>query len=93
MHFVITMQGTGSVRIVCSLLELSGLDQFVASSYGSQRAVTVEMEEAVVAYGEEEEKRLGESMEQKKISLIEDETFHKKQTCCNSYDYTGNDFK
>ena len=67
--------------MVCSLLELSGLDQFVASSYGSQRAVTVEMEELVVAYGEEEEKRLGESMEQKKISLIEDETFHKGEPC------------
>ena len=82
MQFVITMQGTGSVRTVCSLLELSGLDQFVASSYGSQRAVTVEMEEAVVGYGEAEEKRLGAEMERKKIGLIEDETFHKKDHPC-----------
>jgi hypothetical protein len=76
MHFVITMQGSGSVRRVCSLLELSGLDQFVASSYGSQRAVTVEMEEAIVSYGQAEASRLGAEMPAKAITVCEDETFH-----------------
>jgi len=76
MHFVITMQGSGSVRTVCSLLELSGLDQFIASSYGSQRSVTVEMEEAIVAYGKAEVNRMGKEMPPKKITVCEDETFH-----------------
>lgn len=75
-HFVITMQGSGSVRTVCSLLELSGIEQFVASSYGSQRAVTVEMEEAIVAYGQAETSRLGQEMPAKEITVCEDETFH-----------------
>ena len=35
-HFVITLLGPSGVRVVCQFLELSGLDQFVASSYGSQ---------------------------------------------------------
>jgi len=76
MHFVITMQGSGSVRTVCSLLELSGIAQFVASSYGSQRAVTVEMEESIVAYGAAEARRLGQAMPSKEITVCEDETFH-----------------
>jgi len=70
------MQGAGSVRTVCSLLELSGLEQFVASSYGSQRKVTVEMEEAIVGYGKAEVSRLGKEMRPKKITVSEDETFH-----------------
>lgn len=76
MHFIITMQGAGSVRTVCRLLELSGIDQFVASSYGSQRGVTVEMEEAIVAYGKTEVSRMGQEMRPKKITVCEDETFH-----------------
>ena len=76
MHFVITMCGAGSVRTVCTLLELSGLDQFIASSYGSQRAVTVDMEEAIVDYGKAEVTRLGKEMPAKEITVCEDETFH-----------------
>ena len=76
MHFVLTMCGAGSVRTVCTLLELSGLEQFVASSYGSQRAVTVEMEEAIVAYEKAEVSLLGKEMRPKKITVSEDETFH-----------------
>jgi Family of unknown function (DUF6399) len=74
-HFIITMQGSGSVRTVCNLLELSGLDNFVAGSY-SQRGVTVEMEEAIVAYGQAEGRRLGQEMPAKEISVCADETFH-----------------
>ena len=78
-HFVITMLCPGSVRIVCTFLELAGLDHFVAGSYGSQRAVTVEMEEAIVSYGEQEQRRLGAEMPAKAITMCEDETFHPQQ--------------
>jgi len=33
-----TMSGTGSVRQVCQFFELTGLDQFIAPSYGAQYA-------------------------------------------------------
>ena len=75
-QFVITQMGPGGIRQVCLFLELSGLDQFAASSYGSQQRVSVEMEEAVVRFGEEEKRRLGAKMSPRKITLIEDETFH-----------------
>ena len=75
-QFVITMVGTGGIRVVCLFLELSGLDQFVAASYGAQQQVTVAMEEAVVEFGQEERERLGKDMKPKQITICEDETFH-----------------
>lgn len=75
-HFVITLVGPSGTRVVCQFLELAGLDQFVASSYGSQQAVSVAMEEAVVSYGEAERARLSATMPSKEITVCEDETFH-----------------
>jgi hypothetical protein len=75
-QFVITLMGANGIRLVCMFLELAGLDQFVASSYGSQQKVSVKMEEAVVQFGEGERKRLGVKMPPRKITLCEDETFH-----------------
>lgn len=75
-HFVITLIGPSGTRVVCQFLELAGLDQFVASSYGSQQAVSVAMEEAVVSYGEVEQASLSATMPSKEITVCEDETFH-----------------
>lgn len=75
-QFVITLLGPGGIRLVCLFLELSGLDQFVAASYGSQQKVTVAMEEAVVEFGRQEQQRLAKDMEAKQITVCEDETFH-----------------
>lgn len=75
-HFVITLIGPSGTRVVCQLLELAGLDQFVASSYGSQQAVSVAMEEAVVSYGDAEQASLSATMPSKEIAVCEDETFH-----------------
>ena len=47
------------VRNLCKFLELSGLSPFVASFYGSQRQMILQIEEAIVDFGKEEEKRLG----------------------------------
>lgn len=79
-HFVITMVGPSGVRVVCQFLELSGLDSFVASSYGSQQAVSVELEEAIVDYAASERQRLSATMPAKEITVCEDETFH-PETC------------
>ena len=45
-HFVITLLGPSGIRRVCLFLELTGLDRFVAASYGTQQQVSVAMEES-----------------------------------------------
>lgn len=75
-QFVIPLLGTGGIRMVCLFLELSGLDQFVAASYGAQQQVTVAVEEAVVEFSQEEQERLSKDMKPKQITICEDETFH-----------------
>jgi hypothetical protein len=79
-HFVMTLVGPSGIRLVCLFLELTGLDQFVAASYGPQQKVSVAMQEAVVSFGKEERKRLSEGMQHKQITVCEDETFH-PQVC------------
>ena len=77
-HFVISFLGPGGVRLVCTFLELSGLAQFVASSYNPQRKVSVEIEKQIVAFEKEEEARLAGEMNPKKICVAQDETEHER---------------
>lgn len=79
-HFVITLLGAGGVRLVCYFFELSGLDVFVASSYGSLQKTSVQIEEAVVQFEREEKVRLSEGMPPREIVICQDETFH-PETC------------
>jgi hypothetical protein len=79
-HFVITMSGTGSVRHVCQLFELVGLDKFIASSYGAQYGVSAKMEQAIIDFDHCERERLAASMPPKEIAVCQDETFH-PETC------------
>jgi hypothetical protein len=79
-HYVITLLGPSGIRRVCLFLELTGLDQFVAASYGAQQQVSVAMEESVVAFDKAEKKRLAKDMKLKQITVCEDETFH-PQVC------------
>lgn len=79
-HFVMTLLGPCGIRLVCVLLELTGLHRFVAASYGPQQHVAVALEEAVVAFGQEEGPRLAEGMAPQKITVCQDETFH-PETC------------
>ena len=53
-QFVITQVGPCGIRLVCQYLELTGLDKFVASSYGAQQKVSVQMEQALVEFDKEE---------------------------------------
>jgi hypothetical protein len=75
-QFVITQVGPCGIRLVCQYLELTGLDQFVASSYGTQQKVSVQMEQALVEFDEEEKMRLAEGMKPKEITICQDENFH-----------------
>jgi len=79
-HLVITLVGPGGIRLVCLFLELTGLNQFVAASYGPQWQVSTAMEQAVGEFAKEERSRLSQTMAPKQIAACEDETFH-PETC------------
>ena len=79
-HFVMTLVGPCGIRLVCLLLELTGLDQFVGASYGAHQKVSVAMQEAVVVFDQEEREHLSKGMQHKQITVCEDETFH-PQVC------------
>jgi len=88
-HFTITMLGSSGIRIVCKFFELTGLDKFVASSYGAQQTVSVEMEQAIIEFDQEERERLALSMPSKNITVCQDETFH-PETCLVAIEPTAN---
>jgi tetratricopeptide (TPR) repeat protein len=75
-HLVITLLAGAGIRQVCTFLELSGLSAFVASSYGSQQKLNAALEEAVVAYAEQQRETLAAQMPARRISVCEDETYH-----------------
>ena len=73
-HVGMTRLGPCGIRLVCMLLALTGLDRFVAASYGPQQHVSVAMEEAVVACGQAEGPRLAEGMAPQKMTVCQDAT-------------------
>jgi hypothetical protein len=74
-HLVCTEVGACGIRLVCLLLKLTGLNRFVGASYGTQQQVNRRVEEAIVAYRQEESARLAHAMPAKAITLTKDETF------------------
>ena len=66
-HLVCTEVGACGMRLVCLLVKLTGLDRFVAASYGAQHQVNRQVEEAIVAYRREESARLAKAMPAKAI--------------------------
>lgn len=75
-HLVITLLAGAGIRLVCRFLELGGLAPFVAASYGSQQKVNVALEEAVLAYAQQQRRALAEGMPERQITVCEDETHH-----------------
>ena len=67
--------GACGMRSVCLFLNLTGLDRFVAASYGAQQQVNRRVEEAMVAYRHDETARLAKDMPRKAITVTQDETF------------------
>src|SRR5215813_12799596 len=74
-HLVCTEVGACGIRLVCLLLQLTGLDRFVGASYGTQQQVNRQVEEAIRAYRREESARLARDMPTKAITVAKDETF------------------
>ena len=75
-HLVFGQANDGGLRNLGWFLKLSGLDAFIAPSYGAQQAVAAEMEALLVRFGAEEDQRLAATMAPQEITLCEDETFH-----------------
>ena len=48
-HLVCVEVGACGIRLVCLLLQLTGLNRFVGASYGTQHQVNRRVEEAIVA--------------------------------------------
>ena len=75
-HVSFTKNGTASIHNISDFLEKSGLSPFVASSYSSQCRVSKQLDDNIIRFGKIEDKRLGQQMPGKIITLCEDETFH-----------------
>jgi uncharacterized protein DUF6399 len=75
LHLVCTEVGACGIRLVCLLLQRTGLNRFVGASYGTQQQVNRQVEEAIVTYRREESARLARDMPAKAITLAKDETF------------------
>ena len=80
-HLVMTWMGPCGIRLVGLLIELTGLGPFIASSYGSQQRLSVEIQAALAEFGAEERSRLAASMERKKTTVCEDETSLSEDIC------------
>ena len=75
LHLVCVEVGACGIRLVCLLLNLTGLDRFVAASYGAQQQVNVQVEQAIVDYQHTETRDLAKAMPRKVITMTQDETF------------------
>jgi hypothetical protein len=75
LHVVCVEIGACGIRLVCLMLELTGLNRFVGASYGTQQQVNRRVEEAIVAYRSAESARLAHEMPPKDITMTQDETF------------------
>jgi len=75
-HLVFVQVNDCGLRHLCWFLELSGLDEFIAASYGSQHDVAQQMEALLIRFAEEEDQRLAAQMPPRQITVAEDETFH-----------------
>ena len=74
-HLVCVEVGACGIRLVCLFLHLTGLDRFVAASYGAQQQVNVHIEQAIVDYAHTETPRLAKAMPHKDLTVTQDETF------------------
>jgi uncharacterized protein DUF6399 len=74
-HLVGVEVGACGIRLVCLFLNLTGLDRFVAASYGAQQQVNVHIEQAIMAYDHDETTRLANGMPHKDLTVTQDETF------------------
>ena len=76
LQFVIP--GFCGIRQFTAWLKISGLSNFIASSYSTWQEVVSNMEDKILTFEKDEREKLSKNMPEKKISLAIDETFFKK---------------
>jgi Family of unknown function (DUF6399) len=74
-HLVCVEVGACGIRLVCLFLHLTGLNRFVAASYGAQQQVNCQVEHAIMDYRQSETARLARDMPPKDLTVTQDETF------------------
>jgi len=74
-HLVCVEVGACGIRLVCLFLHVTGLNRFVAASYGAQQQVNLQVEQAIVTYDQDETARLASGMPHKDLTVTQDETF------------------
>jgi hypothetical protein len=74
-HLVCVEVGACGIRLVCLFLNLTGLNRFVAASYGAQQQINVQIEQAMVAYDHDATARLAKAMPKKDLTVTQDDTF------------------
>jgi hypothetical protein len=79
-HLTFTQQGTCGIRLVGEFLQRTGLNCFVASSFGSQQSIARQLELAILDYDASQRRHLASQMKPQQITVCEDETFH-PQVC------------
>ena len=73
-HLVGIAVGACGMRLVCLLLQLTGLDRFVAASYGAQQQGNLHVEHAMVTSHHDATARLANDMPHKDLTVTQDET-------------------
>src|SRR5919109_3976192 len=61
-HLVCVEVGACGIRLVCLCLNLTGLNRFVAASYGAQQQVKLQVEQAMVTYQHDDTAHLAQDM-------------------------------
>ena len=78
LHMVCVEVGACGIRLVCLFLHLTGLDRFVAASYGAQQQVNVQIEQAIVDYDQSEPPRVAKARPHKDLTVTQDENLHRR---------------
>jgi hypothetical protein len=73
-HLICVEVGACGMRLAWLLLHLTGLDRFVAASYGAQQPVNLQGDHAIVDYRQAETARLAKAMPRKTLTVTQAET-------------------
>jgi hypothetical protein len=80
-HLVFHQAGPSGLRPLLAFFQHAGLAPFLACSFGTHHALAARLQELIHQFGAEERQRLGPTMPPKRITLCEDENFHRSQPC------------
>jgi hypothetical protein len=81
LFLIFHLQGACGLRLLQDFLRLTGLDHFVATSYGALHAFGLRLEQRLAIFASEERAALAKEMLQRLIALIADENFHGSSPC------------